>query len=100
MVTAACFSRLKSTSGILSLAFKRIVVPTSTNRIVLIIRMPSGDLVSEDLVPEGRIGARTIVVKYVKKSAQNTAYSMFERNTCEYVKSPINRPEKIEFRPC
>ena len=26
------------------------------------------------------------IVKYVKKSAQNTAYSMFERNTYEYVK--------------
>ena len=25
---------------------------------------------------------------------------MFERNANEYVKFPINRPEKIEFRPC
>ena len=30
-----------------------------------------------------------------KKSAQNTAYSMFERNTYEYVQISINRPEKI-----
>ena len=38
-----------------------------------------------------------IVVNYVKKSAQNTAYSMFERNTHEYVKFPINVPKELNF---
>ena len=36
----------------------------------------------------------TIVVKYVKKSALNTAYSIFLRNTYEYVKFPVIKPAK------
>ena len=40
-----------------------------------------------------------IVVKYVKKSAQNTAFSMFERNMHEYVKFSIKRPEKLNLDP-
>ena len=45
-------------------------------------------------LPPVSLYAVPIVVEYVKKSSQNTAYSMFERNTEEYVKFPINKPEK------
>ena len=38
-----------------------------------------------------------IVVKYIKKWAQNMAYSMLERNTQEYVKFPINKPKKLNL---
>jgi hypothetical protein len=38
-----------------------------------------------------------IVFKYVKKSAQNTAYSIFKKNTYEHVNFSVILPEKIWF---
>ena len=40
-----------------------------------------------------------VVNKYVEKLAQDSAYSMFERNVQEYVKFPINKPEKLNLDP-
>ena len=41
----------------------------------------------------------TIVVECVKNLAQNTAYSMFERNTCKYEKFQLIGPKKNNLDP-
>ena len=43
----------------------------------------------------------TIVVKYVKKiGLKYGVFNVREKYVLEYVKFPINRPEKFESRPC